>query len=210
MKSNQIINSENKVRRHSNFTILLHWLLVFTVLNGLITLINTKSNIILTVHIIGGGIMGLVLVAHFIYYYSIRRGSPIFPRKGDIKATIVLLKATFSGSKEPPNDKYLPEQRLAYLYILICVILVVVTGVGRAVGGEHRHTALQNLSLTQIIGIFHGPAVFLLIVGIAFHLSAFLIKNNRPLLTSMFKGTVDIEYVKKRHEIWYAHMKNKV
>jgi len=207
--NNEILISENKVRRHSYFTMFLHWLLVSTVISGLITA-NIKFSTSKTFHIIGGCIMGLIWVAHLIYHYIIRGGSPIFPRKGDVKASMQLMKATFSGAKEPPNGKYLPEQRLAYIYVLLCIILVFATGLGRVFGGERIHGVAQSLSYVQILGMLHGPAVFLLMLGVIAHLGAFLIKANRPLLIGMFKGKVDLKYVQQRHEIWYLDMQKEI
>ena len=203
MGKNKII--DNKVKRHSFMTVLLHWLLALTVFGSFLT-IDLKRSIGLTPHIIGGSIMGVVWVVHLIYYYKIRGGSAIFPRRGDLKASVQLIKASFTGAKEPTNDKYLPEQRVAYLYILICVFLVALTGIFRAFAGAERHYAL---SFARIMGLLHAPAVGLLMIGVVVHLAALFLKANRPLLISMFNGKVDLDYVRKRHEIWYAKLRGK-
>ncbi|MDA8441164.1 MAG: cytochrome b/b6 domain-containing protein [Peptococcaceae bacterium] len=201
--------TDKNVNRHSYSTMALHWLLVLIVIFEIVT-VGVRSRTGVAFHIIGGCFLGLVVVGHLIYHYLIRGGSPIVPRQGDVKASIILIKATFSGSEEPPNDKYLSEQRLAYLYILTCIILVIITGLARVVRLEHQYTALQNLRYIKILGMLHGPAIFLLVMGIAAHLGAFLIKANRPLLKSMFTGKIDLEYIKHRHAIWYAQMQKKI
>lgn len=94
-----------------------------------------------------------------------------------------------------------------WLYVLLCIILVVATGWGSVLGGKTGHGAIQSLSYMQLIGMLHGPAVFLLIAGVVAHLGAFLIKANRPLLIGMFKSKVDLKYVQQRHEVWYVEMK---
>ena len=102
--SNEILISKNQVKRHSYFTMFLHWLLVLTVINGIITA-NIDGDTSITLHIIGGCFMGGIWGIHLIYHYIIRGGSPIFPQRGDVKASMLMMAATFSGAKEPPNSK---------------------------------------------------------------------------------------------------------
>ncbi|MDD3364886.1 MAG: hypothetical protein PHZ03_07905 [Syntrophomonas sp.] len=43
----------------------------------------------------------------------------------------------------------------------------------------------------------------ILLLSIVIHLVAFLIKDNRPLVASMFTGQIDKGYVIHRHSKWY-------
>ena len=46
------------------------------------------------------------------------------PPKGDLKASIDVVKTFFGKGEEPPFDKYLPEQRLAYLGMAVIIAVL--------------------------------------------------------------------------------------
>lgn len=71
----------------------------------------------------------LFFTTYHIVYHVVKKEFDIWPKKGDIKGSYLILKAMILGQKEPPSEKYLPEQRIAYLYFVISIGLVIVTGI---------------------------------------------------------------------------------
>jgi len=151
------------------------------------------------------GALGLLFAASFHSVYALaRREFDIFPRKGDMKESYQIIKAMFTKGKEPASDKYLAEQRVAYLFIGLSLLLLIVTGLIKTLknvpGVELSHSLLYwNTAL-------HNIGTGLIIFGVVGHLAAFLLKENRPLLPGMFTGSINREYVKHRHSLWYAKL----
>jgi cytochrome b subunit of formate dehydrogenase len=110
--------------------------------------------------------------------------------------------------EEPPADKYLAEQRVAYFFIGINVLVLIGTGMVKVIKN------LNGVTLPQFIIAFsthlHNLATVLLILGIGAHLAAFIFKANRPLLRGIFSGTVDEKYAKERHPLWYKRIKMRI
>lgn len=137
---------------------------------------------------------------YHIVFHTMRREFDIFPKKGDMKNSYLVIKAMITKSHEPPSSKYLPEQRLAYIAIAFTILMLVVTGLiktyknllGFDISNELYFWAAQlhNLGMVMII---------LLIIA---HLMAFIPKANRKLLPSMFSGKVDAKYTIQRHSLW--------
>ena len=65
---------------------------------------------------------------YHVVYHTMKREFDIVPRKGDIKNSFLVIKAMITGSKEPASDKYLPEQRIAYIGGVLIIALLIVTG----------------------------------------------------------------------------------
>lgn len=199
----RILLEENKVRRHSSSVLFVHWtiavstfLLIFTGFfsGGVFGDLGTR-------HYIISGVL-LFAIAYHITYEALLKGFSMLPRESDFKDSYLILKAMLTGGEEPPNEKFLPEQRLAYAYIAFCMLAIIFTGMVRAL------ISINLLSQNMAdIGEFHSVAAVMLIIGIVAHLAAFLFKANRPLLWSIFTGKVDLNYVKHRHPLWYERMK---
>jgi len=153
-----------------------------------------------------GAIVLMTAVAWHIVFHGIRKETGLLPRSGDIGESYLILKAMITGGTEPPSDKYLAEQRLAYAYIAVTVGLLIVTGVIKVIKnlGINLNDSLLFWS-TQL----HNLGSVLLLFGVIAHLAAFIPAANRKLLPSMFHGKVDEEYVKHRHSIWYEQLKKK-
>lgn len=222
--TNKILKWENKVLRHSLSVRFVHW----TVAISTIILIfsgfgqmpmyaryyldripglwwSSDYTVTLPMHYVAAAVLMLASAYHVVYHL-VRREFGILPRRGDIKESYLIIKAMLTGGKEPPSDKYLAEQRLAYAFIAFWLLVVIVTGVIKV---------LKNLPSVQFNGTFlvwtndlHTFSSFMIIFGIVAHLGAFIIKANRPLLKSMFTGKVDLNYVKHRHSLWYERLKN--
>ena len=105
-----------------------------------------------------------------------------------------------TGKPEPPSGKFLAEQRLAYAYMAATVLLLILTGLVKVIKN------LPGVSLPYAVlkwnTALHNIGTGLIILGIVAHLAAFLLRPNRPLVKSIFTGTVDAEYARKRHPLW--------
>lgn len=146
---------------------------------------------------------GVVLIAVSVYhvaYHMLRKEYDIVPKRGDLKDAWLVIKAMLAGKEEPPSEKYLPEQRLGYAFIAFWIGVMVITGILKAIknvnGIDFRP---QMLFWTAQL---HNLGFFMLIIGVAGHLAAFLFKPNRQLLPGMLWGTVCACYVKMRHSLW--------
>lgn len=155
-------------------------------------------HISLVAHYIGA--VGLVVFVVFhLYFHIARREFDIFPKKGDLKKSAQIIKAMLFGGDEPPSEKYLPEQRLAYAFIGFVLLLLIITGLIKT----FKNLAGFNLSDSVYFWVaqLHNLGFALIIFGIIGHLSAFIFKANRPLLSAMFSGKVDAHYVLHRHSL---------
>jgi len=143
-----------------------------------------------------------------IFYHGLRRDFGLIPRRGDFVASIKMILASFGILKEPPCDKWLPEQRLAYVVIGLTTLVVVLTGILKIIKNlEWIYYGPKFESTINLIHtIFGGLFILLFLIHIFFVLA---IKANWPLLKAMLTGYVDEEYVKHRHPLWYERIKGK-
>ena len=143
-------------------------------------------------------------VAFHLVFHLIRRDFGILPRKGDLRESGRIIMATFGFGEEPENDKYLAEQRLAYVFIAFSLLLVIVTGVLKVLKNLPSINYSEGFALW--ITLLHNIGTVLVIMGIVAHLGAFIFKANWPLLPGIFTGRIDREYAKERHGIWYRRI----
>ena len=102
-----------------------------------------------------------------------------FPKRGDVKNSYLLIKAMILGKKEPLSEKYLPEQRLAYLAIAFVITVLIVSGliktyknlIGFDISNSLYYWAatLHNVGMVAIILLI--IAHLLAFIGIYWHLS---------------------------------------
>lgn len=164
----------------------------------------TSYEITLWVHYIFAALLMFFIAFHLVFHMMLNRYR-LLPKKGDIKESIIVMKAMFTGKEEPPAEKYLPEQRLTYLYFVFAFALVVITGVIKIIKNMMGVEPSNGILLWG--AQLHNLATVLIIVGIVMHLAAFAIKPNRPLVPGMFTGFVHRQYVKDRHSLWYEQLK---
>ena len=111
-----------------------------------------------------------------------------------------IVKSMLTGGEEPPSEKYLPEQRLAWAAFVAVFALVITTGLLKTwknlAGCDLPDPALFWLAQLHNLGML---LTILLFIG---HMAAFLFKPNRKLLPAMFSGRVDAEYAADRHPLW--------
>jgi formate dehydrogenase gamma subunit len=157
----------------------------------------------LVLHYIGAILLLFIIVYHIVLHL-IKKEFDIVPKKGDVKQSFLIIKAMLTKGKEPPSDKYLAEQRLAYLFIGLSILLLSITGVIKIVKNVPGITIPYEMIFWS--AHIHNFATIFLILGIVGHIAAFIFKENRELIPGMFTGYIKEEYVKHRHTIWYKKL----
>ena len=157
----------------------------------------------LTIHYVAGAFLFFAVVLHIAATLATRR-TAIVPRSGDVKESAQIIAAMLGRGEEPPSHKYLAEQRIAYAFIGVNILVVVASGVVKVVKNLPG-VDLPPLSIF-IATSLHNAAAMLIVLGILGHFAAFAIKANRKLLPAMIDGTVDRKYAEERHSLWYEEI----
>jgi formate dehydrogenase gamma subunit len=153
-------------------------------------------------HLVGAVLFTVAIFFHIVYYLR-RKEFDAMPKKGDVRESIHIIKAMVTGKKEPPHEKFLAEQRLAYAAIGIVSLVLVVTGLIKV--AKNFNIVLEPTFLT-IVTLIHTAATPVFLLLVIAHLAAFALKPNWPLLPSMFTGKVSRAYAQERHPLWYAKL----
>lgn len=156
-------------------------------------------SISLIVHYVFALILLFFVGFHLMFHFG-RKEFDILPKKGDVGQSIAVIKAILFKGQEPPSEKYLPEQRIAYAGIAMVILLLVITGMIKT----YKNLAGFNLSESVMFWVtqLHNLGMFLMILAIIGHLAAFVFRANRPLLSGMFSGKVSARYILHRHTLW--------
>lgn len=157
----------------------------------------------LTMHYVAGAVLFFAVVYHLLHALFMRHFA-ILPRKGDFKESAQIIAAMLGKGEEPPSHKYLAEQRLAYAFIGINVLVVVASGIVKVV--KNLPDVQLDPGVIYFTTLAHNLSALLLFVGVAGHFAAFAFKANRALLPAMLDGTVDREYAEERHSLWYEEI----
>jgi len=218
------MSKKEKIIRHSGVVRAVHWSVVIStftlIMTGIFQMPMPKRYMIdqlpglawsadfsttLIIHYLAATVL-LMAVAVHIFYHSIRKEYNLIPRRGDVKESILIVKAMFGFGQEPKSDKYLPEQRLAYVFIAFSFFIIITTGILKVI----KNLPGVNMPDGVLFWVtnLHNTGTVLIILGIIAHLIAFAIKANWPLVPSMFTGKVDLQYAKNRHIIWYDKIKS--
>jgi len=217
--------AKKKIKRHGLSVIFVHWavaistfVLIFSGFGQMplykrymvdhLPLLSwvTDYSVTLSIHYWAAAVLISAILYHVVFH-GIRKDFDMVPRRGDIKESAQIIMAVFGYGKEPENDKYLAEQRLAYAFIGFSLLLLIFTGSIKVL----KNLPHINLSEGFIYWItqLHNAGTILIIIGIVVHLGAFIIKENWPLLPGIFTGKVDLEYARRRHSIWYNRVRGK-
>lgn len=215
---------KNKIKRHSKIELLEHWSIA---ISGIVLLFTGLGCLplykryyitelpgfgwtgdfynVTVVHYIAS-IVFLSAVVFHIVYHGLRGDFSLLPKKGDISKSIKVLAAMVGLGKEPPSEKYLPEQRIAYLGIGLVIMLITITGVIKVL--KNLEWIVLSPVAESINTIVHTLTGFLFMLALIVHVgTVVLFKSNWPLLKSMFTGYVDEDYAKHRHSLWYEKIK---
>lgn len=155
-------------------------------------------------------IAAIVLVFISIYYLTyliMTKRLDILPKKGDVKESIQIFASMIGLAPEPENGKYLAEQRLAFAVTAFSILMLILTGLIKV----YKNLPGTDVSMAWIFwsAQLHNLFTFILLFSIIIHLLAFLIKDNRPLVASMFTGKIAKDYVERRHKLWLAELERK-
>jgi copper ion binding protein len=223
----RVISEREAVLRHSPVELAEHWLLA---LSGLLLIFSGFGElpmykrymvtqipglswagdffIQLKLHYLAGIVFVSVMVFHALYHGWLGHQG-LIPGKGDVKASCKTILCMLGFGEEPPMDKYLPEQRLAYAYLGGVGLILVLTGIVKVI--KNIPGVYLAPGLITSMTLIHTFATIFFLLGVLAHLAALIFKVNRPLVKSIFTGEVDSGYVQDRHSIWYeGMMKSKV
>lgn len=220
--------SDMKIVRHLPWIRFIHWtvtisifLLIFTGIGQMpvyrrfmvdqIPGLAWSSDYAVTIaiHYVAAAFLIFAAVFHVIYHGVLKEFN-LWPRRGDLKESYLIIKAIFTNGQEPPSHKYLAEQRLAYAFIFFNIALTIITGAIKVLKNFPSLSFSDGfLYWTTMV---HNLSTVMIIFGIAAHLGAFIVKENRNLLPGMFTGKVDLCYIKHRHSLWYKELvsRNKI
>ncbi|MCX7771031.1 MAG: cytochrome b/b6 domain-containing protein [Proteobacteria bacterium] len=210
--------NNNKVYRHTKLEIAIHWL---TAVSGIALIISglgempmykryniTKLpflsflgsyEINLVIHYLFASLFIFAVFFHIVYHLR-RKELSLLPKKGDLKESYLVLKAIIKGEKEPPHEKFLAEQRLAYVAIGSVSLVLIITGLIKTY--KNIGPVVLNPDFLMIVTLVHTVFTMFFIILFVLHIGAFIVKDNRELLKSMFTGYVKYEYAKRRHPKW--------
>lgn len=215
---------KGKIKRHSILEILEHWILavsgIVLLFTGLGCLPLFKRyyiaeipgfgwtgdfNTVTTVHYVASIFFVMVVFFH-IFYHGIRGEFGLLPKKGDIGNSFKVISAMIGLGEEPPSDKYLPEQRIAYVGFGIIILILTITGIIKVL--KNLEWVILSPVSESINTFIHTISGFIFMITLIIHVGIVLFfKSNWPLLKSMFTGWIDEDYVKRRHSIWYDRIK---
>jgi cytochrome b subunit of formate dehydrogenase len=137
-----------------------------------------------------------------ILYHGLAGERELLPRKGDLKTSIAVIKTFFGKGTEPPFDKYLPEQRLAYAGMAAIIAVLILSGLVKS----YKNIYAPDLSHTVVLWATWLHNIFFVLFALAFvaHVGAILLKPNRPMARGIFTGSVRLDYARHRHPLWLA------
>ncbi|MGI6453094.1 MAG: formate dehydrogenase subunit gamma [Syntrophomonadaceae bacterium] len=164
-----------------------------------------SSNYLITLKLHYFAAMVLIFISCYYVFYLIKtKETDILPRRGDFKESLLIFASMVGLAKEPENDKYLAEQRLAFAVTAFSVLALIITGMIKVI--KNLPSAEISLTVTFWATQIHNIFTVVLLVSVIVHLLAFLIKDNRPLVPSMFNGQISASYAARRHRLWMARL----
>jgi formate dehydrogenase gamma subunit len=221
----RILHKEGAILRHSLVERLEHWILAISgfilVFSGFGELPMYKRYMVtgipglswagdyyinLKIHYLAGMVFVSVMVFHALYHGWLgHRG--LLPQKGDFRDSAKTILSMLGFGEEPKADKYLPEQRLAYVYLAGIGLILVITGILKV---------LKNLPgvyfspwFITAVTLIHTFGTIFFLMGILAHLAALIFKVNRPMVKPIFTGKMDLEYARNRHSIWFERLEGR-
>lgn len=206
------------VKRHSLLVRLTHWavaisgvLLIFSGFGQMpmynryfITAIpglhwSGNFEITLAMHYVTAIIFTAAVTFHLIYHLMMGEFS-IMPRRGDLKASFLGLKAMFGLAEEPAHEKFQAKQRVIYAVIGIDSLILIITGLIKSY--KNIGPIVLDPMFLQWMAMLHVFTAVIFTMLFVAHVAALMLKGHRPLIPSMFTGRIDKDYVKHHHSAW--------
>jgi len=220
--SESILEDKNRVVRHGRIELVEHWAIALSglllLLSGLFELpmaaryritaipgFSWSGDFItsLSVHYAASVVFIAASLFHLLYH-GLAGERELLPQKGDLKTSIAVIKTFFGKGKEPPFDKYLPEQRLAYLGMAVIIAVLILSGMVKT--AKNLFAPDMNYALVLWATWLHNIFFVLFILAFIAHIGAILLKPNRPMIRGIFTGAVRLDYARHRHPLWLAKM----
>jgi cytochrome b subunit of formate dehydrogenase len=126
------------------------------------------------------------------------------PWPSGIRKPIARYIKALLGYKQSRTGKYLAtEQTVSYPPWAILIGIIVVTGLIKMMRYVYP---IPNTLVASVTAIHDLAAIAIGLMLVIHLLPLLLVPANWPLLLSMFRTTVPLEYVKKRHPAWYHEL----
>lgn len=164
---------------------------------------SSNYSVTLQLHYLAAAAL-IFISAYYLFYLWLSKETDVIPRRGDLRESGQIILALIGKGQEPESDKYLAEQRLAFMVTAVSTGMLILTGALKVYKNLYPGVLLPG----QVFWVaqFHNLFTVILLISIVFHLGAFIIKANRSLLPSMFTGEIDKDYVVHRHGKWWAKL----
>ncbi len=135
-----------------------------------------------------------------VVYHGLQGHTDMLPKKGDLKASVEVIKSFLGRGEEPAFHKYLPEQRLAYAGMAVIIAGLIVSGLIKT----YKNVYAPDMSYVLVMWATWVHNIFFVLFVLAFvaHMAAIIIKPNRPMVRSIFTGYISLDYAKARHPLW--------
>lgn len=157
----------------------------------------------LALHYLASAVL-IAATAFHVAHHGLRRELGCLPRRGDLAESALIIRAMVTGGKEPPSEKYLAEQRVAYAVIGTSLLALILTGIVKV--AKNMQGVAFDSTLVAVSTHVHNLAMAVLLLAVVGHLIAFVIPANRKLIPGMLHGKVDLHYVAHRHPLWYERL----
>lgn len=218
----RIIQEEKVVLRHSPVELAEHWILAVSglllIFSGFGELPMYKRFMVtqipgfswagdyfinLKIHYLAASVFVSVILFH-VFYHGLLKHQGLIPKKGDVKASVKTILSFFGFGEEPKASKYLAEQKLAYAYLGGVGLILVVTGILKVI--KNLPSVHMSHGFITWITLIHTFATIFFLLGVLAHLAELVLKVNRPMVRPIFTGKMDLEYVRRRHTLWYDEL----
>lgn len=218
----RIIEEKNRVVRHSLVELVEHWAIALSglllILSGMFELPMAARYRItsipgfawsgdfitsLSVHYAASVVFIAAALFH-LFYHGLTGERGLMPHRDDLKTSIAVIKTFFGKGEEPPFDKYLPEQRIAYVGMAAIIAVLILSGMVKTA----KNLFVPDMNYTLVLWATWLHNIFFVLFVLAFiaHIGAILLKPNRPMIRGIFTGMVRLDYARHRHPLWLARM----
>jgi cytochrome b subunit of formate dehydrogenase len=224
--SERIFKEKGLVVRHSVIELIEHWTIALSGLTLLLTgffQMPTANRyyftslpglswsgdffVSLNVHYAASILFVAAALFHLVYH-GMRGDKGMIPQKGDIRTSVAVIKSFFGKGEEPPFNKYLPEQRLAYIGMAFIIAMLILSGLVKT----YKNIYAPDMSLAVVLTATWIHNIFFILFMLAFlgHMAAIVLKPNRPMVRGILTGAVRLDYALHRHPLWIEGMKETV
>lgn len=204
------------VERHDGVAIFEHWLHVVAVLvllgSGIALGFLFIPRLVTGAHDTGVALnlhwVGVVLFAFSGVYYATNtvlsgRLKEHLAGLEDINVGIAHYRAQLAKSEPPAEGKFYASERIAYVYMLVALGLVALTGVLKLLAYGINMPA----GVMGVVTPLHDVGALLVALFLIAHvLMGAVVPWSWPELRSMVTGKLPLEYVQHHHKAWYDEL----